>query len=547
MFWRKKMDNIQQKSEESEEQKLRLVGTEESLDDVLSTRRYEIDKVLGKGTWGTVYGAKDTATGQRVALKILTPTETAREQMRERNLTPFDAMRKEGDLAACAHIVPRSFEVDEDGTPYIRMPEYRIFLEGKLRGVGLDTETALGYIGDISKGLSEMHRVRRRAHSDLKPDNIAIDERGRPLISDLGTSTCASLGWTESPRDNMGFDHTRAPEVFSEASHPDEKSDVYSLGAIAYRLLEGEYPFQKDFEEAGSASEFMKRTNDEERNKIIKQKIKRSKKIPRSVKKLLRESLNSDSSKRPYDGDNFRRDFEASQDRSKILKDAIVASKRLGVVGAVATTAIGILYGAASIPWNTQKISRPPQIRGLLYLEDNNGVGFDAEMVHGLPPRMVGTMIDIPERYAKEATDDRSVAYLVHTHRKALSLNMRVGATTKYQKSVFDSVKDPMGLGSDTRSSIRDPYGGIAPVFALPAVAIEDTIKRLRREDGSVDLEDVLVASRLGPGVLYQAKNAAESEDFINYVGARDVGGRRIISERDEEFFKHWLTYIHDS
>jgi len=68
------------------------------LKELLETSRYDIDTVLGEGTWGVVVGANDTATGERVALKVLRPTELAKEQMKQRELTPFEAMKREGDL-----------------------------------------------------------------------------------------------------------------------------------------------------------------------------------------------------------------------------------------------------------------------------------------------------------------------------------------------------------------------------------------------------------------------------------------------------------------
>ena len=86
---------------------------------VLDAPRYELKEVIGSGTWGDVYSAKDTALDQEVAIKVLNPTPTARKQMLERNLTPFEAMSKEGGLSACSYVVPRSFELDGNGKYYI--------------------------------------------------------------------------------------------------------------------------------------------------------------------------------------------------------------------------------------------------------------------------------------------------------------------------------------------------------------------------------------------------------------------------------------------
>src|SRR3989344_9372362 len=92
---------------------------------VLRTNRYEIGKEIGRGCWGTVYAAKDNETGQEVAIKVFDPNEIAKEQMRHRNIDPYEVMRKEGGkLANLPNVVPRRLEVDEDGNRFVVMPRY---------------------------------------------------------------------------------------------------------------------------------------------------------------------------------------------------------------------------------------------------------------------------------------------------------------------------------------------------------------------------------------------------------------------------------------
>ncbi len=150
-----------------------------TLDTIIDHPGYTIIDFLGQGSWGSVYRAKDNVRGGFVALKVLNPKATAREKMKHRQLTPFEVLQNEGDLAACSYVVPRTFEIDNRGTPFIRMPVYRSFLsdiisdskeEVKRNFVGnwLNKDNAIAYLADIARGIAEMHAVRKRVHADIK-------------------------------------------------------------------------------------------------------------------------------------------------------------------------------------------------------------------------------------------------------------------------------------------------------------------------------------------------------------------------------------------
>jgi len=98
------------------------VERKQDLDGILDHPHYKIEAPLGEGSWGTVYRARDCVRGGMVALKVLSPNATAREKMRHRELTPFEVLKNEGDLAACSHVVPRAFEIDSRGRLLLECP-----------------------------------------------------------------------------------------------------------------------------------------------------------------------------------------------------------------------------------------------------------------------------------------------------------------------------------------------------------------------------------------------------------------------------------------
>ena len=114
-----------------------------------------------------------------------------------------------------------------------------------------DLETVRGIVEQIAKGLRVFHR-KEILHRDLKPENIMIDRSGTIKIVDFGSARVA--GVEESPvaieRPSLvGTEGYTAPEYHC-GEHPTTRSDIYSLGVIAYELLTGKLPYGRGFANA---------------------------------------------------------------------------------------------------------------------------------------------------------------------------------------------------------------------------------------------------------------------------------------------------------
>jgi serine/threonine protein phosphatase PrpC len=121
-----------------------------------------------------------------------------------------------------------------------------------------DLETVRAIVEQIAKGLRAFHR-KDVVHQDLKPENIMIDRLGTVRIIDFGSSRAASQLEAGSPAVDPGLvgtiDYT-APE-YHLGEHGTNRSDIYSLGVIAYEVLTGRLPYAKGF---ASAREINKRS-----------------------------------------------------------------------------------------------------------------------------------------------------------------------------------------------------------------------------------------------------------------------------------------------
>ena len=508
------------------------------LESILDSSRYELLELVGKGCWGDVYKVRDRVLGVECAVKVLNPSKLAEEQMQERNLTPLKAMVKEAGLAACAYIVPRSLELDESEQPFIIMPYYKRFLSDVLRddlkregrnnyfGSGISRNNALGYLTDIAKGLSEMHRIRGRAHGDLKPDNIALDDNDRCLLNDLGTSTFASFGRSVSPRDNMGCLDTRAPELFIEGSHPNQQSDNYAWACLAYKIFTGEnFPRFRDIED---------------HKKNVKNLIKR---VPKSFREIVSRNLSYNFHDRNYNGKDLTEDLEkviAGHGKWEAVKDFV---RRFGIAvgSSVGIASVIALAGYAAYTHEPTRYDDgiKPKIMGELYPfpKTNERVLVPiAENVPDLPSSMSGAFLSGLGRIAKSMTEDRTLAYLLRTHAETAMSGGAYSHISPNQSELFEKY--------EAKYREEGFPKGPGPTWYVWKDTIVKALEH-NNKNGKFDLEDVMVETRLGPQIVEEAKKISGSEHYQDYRWSKSSDGKEIIPKREREFIDQWISQYH--
>lgn len=103
-------------------------------------------------------------------------------------------------------------------------------------------------IEQIARGLRAFHRL-EMIHQDLKPENILMDEHGSLKIIDFGSTKIAGIEEISTPLENdnlLGTANYTAPE-YHTGEPATNRSDIFSLGIIAYELLTGRLPYNKEF------------------------------------------------------------------------------------------------------------------------------------------------------------------------------------------------------------------------------------------------------------------------------------------------------------
>jgi hypothetical protein len=202
---------------------------------------YRLLRQIGRGGMGTVHEAEETATGRRVAVKLIARQYFGSAQT-------VDRFRQEGRLASlithprCVFVLAAD---EEAGQPYIvmeLMPGETLQEVIERRGP-LPIEQAVSRILDVIEGLEEAHRL-GVVHRDVKPSNCFVEADGRVKIGDFGLSkSLAQSAHLTRTGAFIGTPLYASPEQV-RAETVDEQSDVYSVAATLYFLLTGHAPHE---------------------------------------------------------------------------------------------------------------------------------------------------------------------------------------------------------------------------------------------------------------------------------------------------------------
>ncbi|HEY8167124.1 MAG TPA: serine/threonine-protein kinase [Candidatus Limnocylindrales bacterium] len=208
---------------------------------------YRIERVLGRGGMGVVYLAEQRELGRKVALKLL-PDELAHDaDFRAR----FD---RESHLAASIdhpNIIPLYEAGEIDGTAFLAMRFVDgVDLASRLGDGPMDPTEAVAILGQVAGALDAAH-ARGLVHRDVKPGNVLLDRTAQgehAYLTDFGLTkeTGTESGLTRVGS-FMGTPAYMAPEQI-EGQDVDGRADQYSLACMAFELLVGRVPFQRDQE-----------------------------------------------------------------------------------------------------------------------------------------------------------------------------------------------------------------------------------------------------------------------------------------------------------
>ena len=213
--------------------------------------RYQVLKKLGEGGMSYVYLARETATNETVAIKVLSPKLSNEKSSVER-------LRREAGLAmrlehpnVCK--ILRLGET-EDGLIYLVMPylQGELMSDREIKGGPFTLEQGMPLLIQMCRGLHHAHEL-HIIHRDLKPENVMLIEDAevqggiRAVVMDFGLAKerraepeVAKLTATGIV---LGTPEFMSPEQI-RGKVLDGRSDIYALGILAFEMFTGQLPFQ---------------------------------------------------------------------------------------------------------------------------------------------------------------------------------------------------------------------------------------------------------------------------------------------------------------
>ena len=210
---------------------------------VILAGRYRVERELGRGGMAKVFQGVDTVLGRQVAIKILAPRFADDESFVQR-------FRREAQAAARLsnpNVVSVFDTGADDGVHFIVMEyvEGRTLADYLAGGGRIMPDRALEISESVCSALSAAH-AQGVIHRDIKPGNIMLTPQGQVKVADFGiarmTTTAETVAQTAAV---LGTASYLSPEQ-AQGQPVDARSDLYSLGCVAFEMVTGRPPFIGD-------------------------------------------------------------------------------------------------------------------------------------------------------------------------------------------------------------------------------------------------------------------------------------------------------------
>src|SRR5713101_958432 len=200
---------------------------------------YRLLRLIGRGSWASVYLGEHLHLGTQAAIKVLNThlTSEGSEQLRSEALTMARLIHP--------HIVRvLDFEV-EDGLPFLIM-EYApngTLRQSHLKGTKVSLDIVVSYVKQVAEALQYIH-TQKLIHRDVKPESLLLGRNNEILLAEFGIAIIAQSTrsqQTQQTQEAAGSVAYMAPEQLMGKPRP--ASDQYALAVVAYEWLSGDPPF----------------------------------------------------------------------------------------------------------------------------------------------------------------------------------------------------------------------------------------------------------------------------------------------------------------
>lgn len=332
----------------------------------LAEAGFDCVQQIGHGGFGVVYRCREPALGRTIAIKVL--SAGLDRDNRERFMREEYVM---GVLSGHPHIMTvLQVGVTSRGRPYIVMPYCPLgSLESQIRRNGpSDWAWALRVGVKLAGALETAHRS-GIVHRDVKPANVLLTDYGEPQLTDFGIARITG-GFETTANTIAGSLAFTAPEVLVGDS-PTVASDIYSLGATLFCLLNGHAAFERKRGEEVVA-QFLRITTE-------KLPDLRLEGIPEDVCALVEHAMSRRPDERPATAAEFGEQLRETERRHEMSVDDMALLDHASARAPVPTADLPDFRDVGSAA-----VSKPPSTRRRrLPIQVTSFIGRDRDLARG--------------------------------------------------------------------------------------------------------------------------------------------------------------------
>ncbi len=266
---------------------------------------YEIARALHRSSRSHVFLARELATNTPVAIKVPGSDIKADPVLMERFLMEEWIARR----IDSPHVVKAFVPTRQRRSLYVVMEvvEGQSLKQWLIDNPRPSLESARNIIEQIGKGLRAFHR-QEMVHQDLRPDNVLIASSGTVKITDFGATNVPGIMEARAVADDsgiLGTEQYAAPEYFlGQTGTP--RSDIFSLGVIAYQMFTGTLPYGTEVPRAKSKAA--------QRKLKYRSVISYNRDVPSWVDGAIRKAVHPQPEKRYEDVSEFLFDLRYPQE-----------------------------------------------------------------------------------------------------------------------------------------------------------------------------------------------------------------------------------------
>jgi serine/threonine-protein kinase len=332
---------------------------------------YQVTGVLGRGGMGKVFRVRNLVSDREEAMKVVLPDLAEDPALADRFLREIKvhASLQHPNIA----VLHTALRIESRLVMIMELVD-GVSLEETLRQGPVELPVAAGYLHQILTALAFAH-ARGVIHRDIKPANILIDTSGAVKLTDFGIARSAGAVHLTGTGLAVGTLAYMSPEQI-RAEEVDARSDVYSLGILAYEMVTGAHPIQADTQHAMMNAQL---------NVMPRDPARVNPRVPRALATAIMRALAKDASQRFQTALEFR-----------------AALRAIGVEAAVAP---GIPAPAVPSPTAVRSVELA-QLEARL----SRAIGPIAGRLVSTAARRYGTISEIRQALASEIEDPKERA-----------------------------------------------------------------------------------------------------------------------------------------